>query len=117
VNSITRTRGGDQLGRSRSPLPICLLSLTLFAVIVGSAWPISARSLDPACEGTHPYRPHHTHHHGISICHERSRRVHQFGRRPCHALCGHFVRNPRDWVGVEITDRSDTTLSGACRSG
>ena len=43
-----RYRGQDQLGRSGSAFPIRLLSLTLFAVIVGSAWPISARSLDPA---------------------------------------------------------------------
>lgn len=45
-----RSRGQDQLGRSGSAFPIRLLSLTLFAVIVGSAWPISARSLDPACD-------------------------------------------------------------------
>ena len=43
-----RYRGQDQLGRSRSAFPIRLLPLTLFAVIVGSAWPTAARSLDPA---------------------------------------------------------------------
>ena len=48
VKPTKRDRGQDQLGRSGSPFPICLLSLTVFAVIVGSAWPISARSLDPA---------------------------------------------------------------------
>ncbi len=47
-----RDRGQDQLGRSGSAFPIRLLALTLFAVIVGSAWPISARSLDPACDTT-----------------------------------------------------------------
>ena len=45
-----RYRGQDQLGRSGSAFPIRLLPLTLFAVIVGSPWPISARSLDPACD-------------------------------------------------------------------
>ena len=48
MKSTKRDRGQDQLGRSGSAFPICLLSLTVFAVIVGSAWPISARSLDPA---------------------------------------------------------------------
>ena len=43
-----RYRGQDQLGRSGSAFPIRLLPLTLFAVIVGSAWPTAARSLDPA---------------------------------------------------------------------
>ena len=58
MNPTKRHRGQDQLGRSGSAFPIRLLSLTLFAVIVGSAWPISARSLDPAYDrcGTKPKR-------------------------------------------------------------
>jgi hypothetical protein len=54
-------RGRDQLGRSRTAVPSRLLSLTLFAMIVGSPWPISARSLDPACDKLSAFarRPQH----------------------------------------------------------
>lgn len=53
-----RCHGQDQLGRSGSSLPICLLPLALFTVIVGSAWPTSARSPDPAYDSCHHHQAH-----------------------------------------------------------
>ena len=50
MNQTMQKHRKDQLGRSGSPIPVRLLALALFTVIVGSAWPISARSLDPACD-------------------------------------------------------------------
>jgi len=50
VMPTKRRHRRDQLGRSGTLVAVRLLSLTLFAVIVGSPWPISARSLDPACD-------------------------------------------------------------------
>ena len=48
MTSTTRTLRQDHLGRSGILSPIRRLALALFAVIAGSPWPISARSLDPA---------------------------------------------------------------------
>lgn len=45
----------DQLGRSGTFCPIRLLTLAVLAVITGSAWPISARSLDPICDNMSGY--------------------------------------------------------------
>ena len=50
MKPMKRNHGQDQFGRSGSVFPIRLLALATFAVIVGSAWPISARSRDPACD-------------------------------------------------------------------
>lgn len=58
--TTTRTLRQDHLGRSGSLSPIRRLALALFAVIAGSAWPIHARSLDPAydtCPGARRARP------------------------------------------------------------
>ena len=50
MKPMKRNHGQDQFGRSGSVFPIRLLALATFAVIVGSVWPISARSLDPASD-------------------------------------------------------------------